>query len=221
MFIIPKFLNLYSKLGPKWQELRKRRRNLLLFAGPRFLNQPQDVELLTGLYGPNILAPAGANIQQSVSAFPYGTTAAAGAAAGGSTLALTTLNSSNFDAAPVESGVRFLRAGDVQELSSGVWSTQNTNTEWIAAAEETSTIGDDHQCRIDESFSSIIIFSSGWSENTYATINTTRTASIITFGGGETVASGTAYVRETSNTSNEVSASVFMSAEAFGGGIFC
>ena len=213
VIIIPKWLNLYAKKAcPTWQEWYKRRLRLLLFAGPRFVNQLEDQALLAGVYGPNIM--------RSVSAFPYGTAAAAGV--GGSTLALTTLLSSQLEASgPVSAGIRFLRGGDVQELTNNdptVWTTQNTATEWILAAEETSTIGDDHHAKLDENLGTQIIFSTGWSENTYAIIDQTLTATLVQIGTGEKSANGTAYVREIANTSNEVSASVSLSAEVLGGG---
>ena len=207
MIIVPKLFNLYSRLDrPTWQQWNDRRLRLLRFVNnPAFWHNPADQELVALAGGP----------QFSVSSFPHGTIAAAGV--GGSTLALTTLNSSELEVSgPVTAGIRFLRAGDVQEINNGTYTTQNTATEWILAAEETSTIGDDHQVKIDESLTTNLIFTTPWTENTWIAISATRTASLTSFA-GERTASGTAYVRETANTSNEVSASAFWSAEVLGG----
>lgn len=206
--IVPKLFNMYARLDrPTWQQWRDRRLRLLRFVNnPAFWGLPEDQELVRLAGGPHL----------SVSAFPYGNTAAAGVSSGGSTLALTTLNASDLDTGVVTVGIRFLRTGDVQEFTNGSWSTQNTNTEWIAAAEETATIGDDHQCKMDESLTSNIVWSSGWGDNTYIAISATRSASLTSLG-AEKTANGTAYVRETADTSNEVSASFTLSAESIGG----
>lgn len=207
MIIVPKLFNLYSRLDrPTWQQWKDRRLRLLKFVRhPAFWGLPEDQELVRLAGGPMLTS---ANI------LLHGTTVNTRAA--GSTLALTTLNASDLDTGLVVVGIRFLRAGDVQEQTNGSWSTQNTATEWILAAEETSTIGDDHQCKMDESLTSNIAWSSGWADNTYIAISATRTATLAS-GSGEVNANGTAYVRETANTSNEVSASFFMTAESIGG----
>lgn len=210
MIIIPKIFNLYSKARPKWQQWYDRRLRLLCMLPPPFWWRPEDQELLVGVHG-----PMPADIQRSVSAFPYGTTAAAGAAGGGvGTLTLNNLNAAGSDPFIGVATISFTPSGNVEE--NGV--PQNASVEYTDSTNP--TVGNDCQCRMQRTGGSTTpTYSSGWSNNAYIVISAERTATLSTASGTVT-SSGTAYVRETANTSNEVSASFFMTATVTGGGIF-
>lgn len=208
MFHIPKF-NIYSTFS-RFQDKIHRRLRLLKFVGPQMWGH--DDFALVGAYG-----PVPANVMMSVSTFPQGTVSAADGGAGG-TLTLNTLSASDFDVSVAQAGVRFLRNGDVQELSNGAWASQNPTVEWIDINDD-ATIGDDYQARLTKVSGFNLVFSSGWSNNTFLAISTTRSATL-TSASGERTNTSTATVRETANTSNSVSATAFISAEALGGGVF-
>lgn len=205
MILIPRLLNRYSKDRPSWQELYDMRLALLKFAGIRFW-KPEDFAFA---------GPLPPEIQLSVSAFPMGTAAAAAGSGGSDTLTLNSLAAFSTDDFLATAGVRFQRAGYVQELEDSVWTSQNPGTEWID--NNASTVGDDYEAKLDTT-TGTTTFLGGWSENTYATINTTLTGQKSSSSGTQSC-SGTAYVREITNTSNLVSASFSLQATVFGGGI--
>lgn len=67
-------------------------------------------------------------------------------------LALSQLDSSDNEIAPTSAtaGIKVKRAGTVQEIISDVYTDQNPTTEWIAAAQQTSTIGDLFECWLEK-----------------------------------------------------------------------
>ena len=214
MIILPskKLLNRFGKLTT-WQNRYNRRLKLLKFVGFPFW-KPEDFAFV-GPIPPEIQA------MHSVGIGPHGTIAAAGVGAGGSgnTLGLTNLYAADFDAfgGSAAAGVRWLTDGDVQEQNNGSWADQNSSTEWIDSL--TGESSSDYEVNVDHTTGNVFTYSSGWSDNTYIAISATRTVSLLQFGTGSKLGSGTAYVREIADTSNNVSASIYIDVEVTGGGI--
>jgi hypothetical protein len=150
-----------------------------------------------------------------------GSAAAACSGGGGDTLTLNTLSSIYSDDFLATSGIRFKRDGEVEEQINLTWTAQNSGTEWID--NNASTVGDDYEAKLDHtSGNTIPTFTGGtWAENTWNTIDETSpslTAQIVSNSGTKD-SLGTAYVREITNTSNQVTASYTIRSIQFGGGI--
>ena len=131
MILIPRLLNKFSKDRPSWQERYDRRLALLKFAGMGFW-LPEDFAL-AGPMPPEVMA--------SVSAFPYGSAAVAGA--GGDVLTLNAISHSHTDSFLASASLSFQRDGEVLE---GL-TAQNPGTEWID--NNAATVGDDYECKAD------------------------------------------------------------------------
>lgn len=201
-------MNRFGKLTT-WQNRYNRRLKLLKFVGFKFWT-PEDFAF-AGPIPPEIM-------QMSTSAFPHGIMAAAGSGGSGNTLGLTTLAAADVDDPTAQAGIRFLTDGDVQEQNLGTWSDQNPSTEWIDSLSGDSS--SNYEVNVDHTAGDAYAYSTGWSDNTYITISATRTVSLTQVGEGSKAGTGTAYVREIANTSNNVSASTSIDVDVFGGGIF-
>lgn len=201
MILIPKF-NIYSKLS-HWQDKTFRRLRLLKFVGPR-------------MWMPEDFAMAGAYGYKSVSAYPYGTHTAASASYDVGTLTLNALSAFDLDDVSSQATIYWTRDGEVWENLT----PQNPTVEWTD--ETAADVGDYCEVRMDTTTGTTDQWSSGWGENAWITMSaTSRWARNSITGSGNSTSSGTAYVRELADTGNSVSASFSISANVFGGGIFC
>lgn len=128
-------------------------------------------------------------------------------------LALTILQSSDNEIAPTSAtaGIKVKRAGTVQEIISDVYTDQNPTTEWIIAAQQTSTIGDLFECYLEKTGGTDP--TTGPTLATWHTISSdqtwewTVTSSSISF-------IGILKIREIANPSNIKQAAVIVSAES-------
>lgn len=198
---------------PIWQDKLRRRLALLKFVGPGFW-LPKDFELV-GAYG-----PVPANIMRSVSAFPYGSAAAAGAS-GGAALDIgdSFLTDISFGATAY-AGFRFERDGDYATREGSSWSYAGYGDNWIESGEHAATVGDDYEAYADKTGGNSGFWLGGWVDGTtYTTINTTLTHYVQDAVGTERTSSGTVAVREIVNTSNVASQLFSLSAEFLGGGM--
>lgn len=134
------------------------------------------------------------------------------------TLALTALSSSGLDfGAPYSAtaGVRVLTTGNVEELGFSGWSAQNPSTEWIDAFGD--DVASDYEVQLVQSTSSGSASRVGPALSTYHTISSTRAWTWEKTTVGSFTWTGTMYIREIADTSNIVSATVFISLEVESG----
>lgn len=207
MILIPRLLNRYSKDRPSWQERYERRLALLKFAGMSFW-KPEDFALV---------GPLPPELQfTSVGVFPYGTVAAVD---GGSsyTLTLNTLSASDSDTVAATAGIRFQRNSDVEEGSAGIWTPQNSGTEWID--DPSTTVGDDYEAKHDHTSGTSPTYTGGtWADNVWNQIDEQLQAQLTRFVVGTSQSVGTAYVREIAVPANQVSASCTITATVISDG---
>lgn len=198
---------------PTWQDKIRRRLGLLKFVGPGFW-LPKDFDLV-GAYG-----PVPANIMKSVSAFPYGTTASAGAAGAALAIGITFLTDINFGGGSAYAGFRLERDGDYATREGASWSYAGYGDNWIESGEHAATVGDDYEAYADKTSGNSGLWIGGWVDGTtYTTISSTLTHFVQDNIGSEQTSSGTVRVREIANTSNFASKAFSLSAESLGGGM--
>ena len=151
-------------------------------------------------------------IDLSVSAFPHGVSAAAGAGGDGPTVLLDALtvmsDTPSSGTASVQLEVE--RSGDyVVDLST------QTN-EWVASGDKTSTLGDDYEVELSKTSGTLT--SSGPAVDTWHTISTDRIWTWSSTAPFEVTWNGTIEVREIANTSNTDTSSISITLEVLGGG---
>ena len=125
------------------------------------------------------------------------------------TLTLNTLSSTGIDrTSPNDStaGVRVLANGDVEELVLGTYTAQNSGTEWINDAGASSS---DYEVQLTKTSGTDP--TSGPALNSWNTISATRTWELNNTNAFDQTFVGTMTIREITNTSNSVSATVTLS----------
>ncbi len=131
------------------------------------------------------------------------------------TLALNALASSDFDlTSPYSStaGVRVLTTGAVQEIIVDTWTSQNAGVEWINGFFG-SDVASNYEVQLAGSFTTGSGTISGPTLSSYHTISTTRQWTLTRTLVGIATWEGTMTIREIADTSNNVSASVFLNVE--------
>lgn len=109
----------------------------------------------------------------------------------------------------VTAGIRLNRDGTVEYIDSGSWVFFQQSTQWVDNVFKTSTIGDEFEARITGSGDTL----SGTGSTSFQTLNQTLNWQYTRNTYGISTWNGTLEIREITNTSNSVSATVTIQAD--------